>query len=165
MSLRLQTTDEHQLALEIARNDLGMQRSIPELIAYLHIDKDVLLALLKNPQFKSMVRAYRAELEKDHEGVRLKSAIALEDSIPLLHRIIHHPDTPPNVVVQGCKQLADMAGLNKTQQAEAQGAGFVVNIDLSGLKGIDTKSFQGKPIDVTAEKADPNKIYIDESGD
>lgn len=124
--------DTHSIALAIARNALGMQYPAAELIQHLGIDTPTFIALTRNAQFKRMVKAYRLELERDNEGIRLKSAIALEDSIPVLHRIIHDRETPPNVVVQGCKQLADQAGINK-QEEKAVGAGFQINIDLSGL--------------------------------
>jgi hypothetical protein len=156
--------DENVIALELARNHLGMGLSVPELIAKLNITEETLKLLLKNENFKQMVRAYRAELERDHEGVRLKSAIALEDSIPRLHRLIHDPETPANVVVQGCKQLGDMAGINKQQtDVKTAGSGFVVNIDLSGLSNIDTKKLPTDKIDTSAEEAKPDKFVTYEA--
>jgi hypothetical protein len=157
--LSLPQTEEHQIALEIAKNDLGMQLPIRDLLNKLGLSAQALRALLANDNFKKMVRAYRSELEKDHEGVRLKSAIALEDSIPHLHKIIHDPDTPPNVVVQGCKQLAEMAGLNRSSNDAPTGSGFVVNIDLSGLKNMQNRS--STPIDITPDVTVPTITVSD----
>ena len=130
--------DEHELALALARNALGMQLPVTELIEQLGVDQQHVVQLSKNESFVAMVKEYKAELSKDGEGIRLKSAVALEHSIKKLYTMIHNADTPANVVVQGVKQLADMANVGKNHEvaASAAGSGFVVNIDLSGLKEL-----------------------------
>ena len=138
--------DEHDLALALARNQLGMKLPVTELLEQIGIEPKYLLALSKNDAFRQMVKNYRAELEKDGEGIRLKSAVALEHSIPRLYSLVHNKDTPANVVVQGIKQMADMAGVTKPQeQAKQAGTGFQVNIDLSGLKEIAKSSASEAP--------------------
>jgi hypothetical protein len=142
--------DEHELALQLARNALGMQLPVEEVLDRLGIAPAELIQLSKSNNFREMVKSYRSELEKDGEGIRLKSAVALEHSIKRLYRLIHDVETPANVVVQGVKQLADMAGVSKPEvQNVATGAGFVVNIDLSGL--TDTPKPQKVVIDATKE--------------
>ncbi len=127
--------EEHELALALARNALGLQLPVAELLQELNIDPYYVIQLAKNKPFTDMVKQYRAELEKDGMGIKLKSAVALEQSIPRLYCLVHNKNTPANVVVQGVKQLADMAGVSKpdAEATAANGAGFVVNIDLSGL--------------------------------
>ena len=132
--------DEHELALALARNALGMKLPITELLTQLGIDPNSMLALANNQSFKDMVKSYRAELEKDGEGIRLKSAVALEHSIPKLYALVHNDDTPANVVVQGIKQMADMAAINKQDTIMPTGSGFVVNINLSGLDKLALKA-------------------------
>lgn len=141
--------DEHELALALARNALGMQLPVADLLKQLGIDPKTLLRLSKSEAFTSMVKQYRAELEKDGEGIRLKSAVALEHSIPRLYALIHNHDTPGNVVVQGVKQLADMADINKRSQEVAPGTGFQVNIDLSGLAQLNN------PANITSTTLNP----------
>lgn len=146
--------NEHDLALELARNQLGMKLPVTELLDQLGIDPKYLLALSKNDAFKRMVKEYRAELEKDGEGIRLKSAVALEHSIPRLYSLVHNQDTPANVVVQGVKQLADMAevGAKKKEQMMTAGTGFSVHIDLSGL--TNNAESAPKTVVIEQEKAD-----------
>ena len=155
--------DEQQLALALARNALGMQLPVSELCIQMGVDVQQIVTLSKNKSFIAMVKDYRAELEKDGEGIRLKSAVALEHSIPKLYSLVHNVDTPANVVVQGIKQMADMAGVNKQEVgAVAAGSGFVVNIDLSGLKGLAATTPARTAIDSTSKVSPPANTTSDE---
>ena len=155
--------DEQQLALALARNALGMQLPVSELCIQMGVDVQQIVTLSKNKSFIAMVKDYRAELEKDGEGIRLKSAVALEHSIPKLYSLVHNVDTPANVVVQGIKQMADMAGVNKQEVgAVAAGSGFVVNIDLSGLKGLAAATPARAAIDSTQTPVSPGSTTNDE---
>ena len=136
-------TPIHQIALAIARNKLGMQLPAMALAASLGVEPSLLLELLHNKEFVKVVRKYKRELEEDNEGIRLKSAIALEDCIPALHKLVHDADTPPNVVVQGFKALAETAHANKQEDKKVSGPGFTINIDLSGLKDAGVISGDG----------------------
>jgi len=129
----------NEIALAIARNHLGLQLPVGVLLDSLDIDKQVLVTLLKNTEFTKLIRKYKRELEEDGEGIRLKSAIALEDCIGRMHGLIHDVETPPNVVVQGFKVLSETAGVNKGRQEGSSGPGFTINIDLSGLKEVQER--------------------------
>lgn len=132
--------DQQRIALELARNELGMQYPIRDLLKRIGVTEEEFKQYAKNEHFKKLVKKTRTDLEKDNQGIKLKSAIALEDSIEVLYRLIRDPDTPHNVVVQGIKQLADMAGVTKQETQQQVGSGFVVNIDLSGLKEAQEKA-------------------------
>jgi hypothetical protein len=133
----------HEIALAIARNYLGLQLPVRVLLDSLDIDEQILATLLKNTEFTKLIRKYKRELEEDGEGIRLKSAIALEDCIGRMHGLIHDVETPPNVVVQGFKVLSETAGVNKGRQEGASGPGFSINIDLSGLKEVQERKILG----------------------
>ena len=147
--------EEHEIALALARNSLGMQLPVTELVAEMGVDIRHVTQLSKSNTFVDMVKAYKRELSEDGEGIRLKSAVALEHSIKKLYTMIHNPDTPANVVVQGVKQLADMAGIGGKQDVAvvAAGSGFVVNIDLSGLKELADAVKQQKPQNIVESTA------------
>lgn len=155
MLLITKEPSEHEIALAIARNHIGEELPIVNLLPMLGISAERFMSLGNNASFKAMVQSYRAELEKDHEGIRIKSAIALEDCIPVMHRVIHDRDTPPAAVVSGVKQLADMAGVSKDEKVQA-GAGFSISIDLSGLeafaKKMDEQQAGKTVIEIQAER-------------
>lgn len=127
-------TDAQQLALALAKNKLGHDKPPSELLAELGIDELTVRSLLNNPSFKALVQQTKQDLEQNNEGIKLKSAIALEDSIAQFYRLIHDPDTPANVVVQAGKLLSDMSGATKAGSTDTQtGPQFVLHLDLSGL--------------------------------
>lgn len=129
------STETQQLALALARNKLGHDLPPKELVQELGISEDTLKHLLANPSFKRLVQQTKQDLESNNEGIKLKSAIALEDSIAQFYRLIHSPDTPANVVVQAGKLLSDMSGATKAANTDTnQGPSFVLHLDLSGLE-------------------------------
>jgi len=140
MNLPAQTCSpsEHDIAMNLAKNQLGDRLSAPDFCGKYGIEIFQLRALAKSEYFKQLVASYKKELSEDNEGIRLKSAIALEACIPRLYRMIQHQRTPPAAIVSGVKQLAEMAGVTREEKA-ITGTGFSIQIDLSGLqKAADT---------------------------
>lgn len=128
-------TDAQQLALALAKNKLGHDKAPAELLEELGIDPKTIAPLLANPSFKRLVQQTKQDLEANNEGIKLKSAIALEDSIAQFYKLIHDPDTPANVVVQAGKLLSDMSGATKAGAMDTpHGPSFVLHLDLSGLE-------------------------------
>lgn len=142
----------HQIALAVARNYLGMQLPLTELLESLGLSPYTMSALLSNDEFGKLVCKYRRELEEDNEGIRLKSAIALEACIPQLYRLVHDHETPPTVVVQGFKALAETAGVTKQDAKTPAGPGFTINIDLSGMRELTTAAERAIEVSATNEE-------------
>jgi len=139
---------EHDIAIALAKNQLGAKLPAQDFVDAHGIQLYEVQALSKSEHFISLVAAYKKELQEDNEGIRLKSAIALEACIPRLYKMVQHYGTPPAAVVSGVKQLAEMAGVTREEKAIA-GTGFSVNIDLTGLREIADKmdaSNQGKTV-------------------
>lgn len=151
------TPSDQQVALALARNSLGAQLSVAAFVASLGIERDELAALMQSKHFKQMVAAYRAELQKDNEGVKLKAAIALEDCLPVLHKIAQNERTTGLTAVAAIKELREISGVSRQEAvATGGGSGFSLTIDLSGLAAAGVaanKSQEGKTvIDIQAER-------------
>lgn len=131
-----------EIALALARDRLGMREGPVAVAQRLGLPPQTLAVLLRNAEFARMLRKYYKELQEDHEGIRLKSAIALEDCIPRMHQLIHDEDTPPTVAVQGFKALAETAGITRADVQTTPGTGFTINIDLSGAAGHKDRVIQ-----------------------
>jgi hypothetical protein len=129
----------HHIALAIAKNNLGMQLDAASLADELGLSPSELNVLLHNDAFRKLTQSYKRELEEDNQGIKLKAAIALEDCIPRMHRLIHSSDTPPNVVVLAFRALADAADVKKGSSEVQAGTRFSISIDLSGVNKLGEK--------------------------
>lgn len=94
--------------------------------------------LAKSPVFVSMLkealRKWRGDMNAG-KRITLKSEVALEDSIPLLHNWAHDPDVAISNRLEAIKQMAVLAGrTGKTDAAPggATGPGFNINIVVQG---------------------------------
>ena len=119
------------LAVEVARNEAGAQLPIGELLASLGIDEAWFVAVAKDPVFKKKVGKLKKQIEDDGVSFSMKSHISAEASLPTVHRIINHPDTPPMAALKGMELLTRWASLDKTATNEVAGTGFSLNINLS----------------------------------
>ena len=123
--------DLEALAVEVARNEAGARLPISELLAGLGIDEDWFVAVTKDPVFKKKVSKLKKQIEDDGVSFSMKAHISAEASLPTVHRIVNHPDTPPMAALKGMELLTRWASLDKTTTAEAGGAGFSLNINLT----------------------------------
>jgi hypothetical protein len=89
--------------------------------------------VLKDPGFRNMVIQYRTDWEAAdnvRERVRVKSGVALEDSIINLHAIANDLDTAPAARIEAVKQLASLADANPRKDGPEVGSRFSVVINL-----------------------------------
>lgn len=133
--MRMPLTEElnlEALAVEVARNEAGARLPISELLAGLGIDEDWFVAVTKDPVFKKKVSKLKKQIEDDGVSFSMKSHISAEASLPTVHRIINHPDTPPMAALKGMELLTRWASLDRTGAvAEGAGTGFSLNINLT----------------------------------
>jgi hypothetical protein len=128
--------DEQALALDVARNQVGMKLPIDELMQKLHIPKDRFLQLASSELFKKQVKAFVKELEDNGISFQLKARIQAEEMLKKNWQIVHDPDTPPTVAVKAIENTVRWAGLeNKgtAVDATAAGSGFSITINIPAV--------------------------------
>ena len=95
------------------------------------IDEDWFVAVTKDPVFKKKVGKLKKQIEDDGVSFSMKAHISAEASLPTVHRIVNHPDTPPMAALKGMELLTRWASLDKTASVEGAGSGFSLNINLT----------------------------------
>lgn len=94
------------------------------------------LRLKINPTFVGMMKEAQAAFAGDaNAGKRItkKAEILLEESLPILHRIMTREDASTQAVLDTVKQLTVLAGRTQrqTEGAGGQGTGFNVQIHIN----------------------------------
>lgn len=104
--------------------------------------------LKKNPVFRNMLKEALQTLSGQMNAgkrITVKSEVALEDSIPQLHRMVHDPETGASIKIDAIKTLAQLAGRNsKNQEGGSQGTGFNVDIHIHTGQGEKPVIIEGK---------------------
>lgn len=124
--------DEQTLALDIARNQVGMKLPIKDLLAKLHVSEEQFRQLAASPLFKKQVKSFVKELEENGVSFRLKAQIQAEEMLKKNWAIVHDPDTPATVAVKAIENTVRWAGLEAKSNATvdvAQGPGFSITIN------------------------------------
>ena len=94
--------------------------------------------LKKSPIFRGMLKEALKKFHGDLNAgkrITLKSEIALEDSIPLLHQWVHDPEIAIGHRLDAIKQMATLAGRTGKESGPAggpAGGGFSINITVQG---------------------------------
>lgn len=95
--------------------------------------------LKTSPVFREMLKESIARLRGDLNAgkrITIKSEIALEDSIPLLHRWAHDNEIAISNRLDAIKQMGVLAGRNGREAGQGQGGpagpGFNINITVKG---------------------------------
>lgn len=122
--------DIEAVAVEVARNEAGARLPISELLSQIGVPEDYFLNLSKDPVFKRKVKKLKKQIEDDGVSFQMKSHISAEASIPTVHRLVNHPDTPPMAVLKGMELLVRWANLEPKPSQEQHGTGFSLNINL-----------------------------------
>jgi len=152
--------DLEAIAVEVARNEAGARLPISELLAGLGIDEDWFVAVTKDPVFKKKVSKLKKQIEDDGVSFSMKAHISAEASLPTVHRIVNHPDTPPMAALKGMELLTRWASLDKTGvTTDGAGTGFSLNINLSTTADAQPKITVEK--DVTPETAFIETAFIE----
>ena len=136
-----QEIDTQSLALEVARNQVGMRLPVAELLAQLGVDEATFLQLAQNPLFKKQVNAYKKELEDNGVSFQLKAKIQAEEMLKRGWQLVHDSDTPPAVAVKQIENTVRWAGLdNKTQDVQSVGSGFSIVINIPNANSSQEKT-------------------------
>lgn len=124
--------DEQSIALDIARNQVGMRLPISELLTRIGISEQKFKELSQSQLFKNQVNGFVKELEENGVSFQLKARIQAEEMLKTQWRLVHDPDTPPTVTVKAIENTVRWAGLepkNNTQIDAVQGPGFSITIN------------------------------------
>lgn len=149
------------LALDIARNEVGMKLPIEELLQQLGVDPDTFLYIAKDPVFKRQTAQFKKELEENGVSFQLKARIQAEELLKTNWRLVHNPDTPAAVAVKAIENTVRWAGLepkNNPTPTNAPGTGFSIVFNIPGpLNPADSSQNSGNVIDVTPTSAISNE--------
>jgi hypothetical protein len=153
------------LALDIAAEIWPIQ----EIFTRHGLDRAAGEALLATPQFISQVETARREwgsLTNSAGRIRVKAAVALEDSIQELYAFIRNKEIPGAARVSAFKELRELSGISMAAAAERNAAEApTVNIYLSGHTvpslSVRTTPARSRVIDAEAEEVEALDAMID----
>ena len=110
--------------------------------------------LRENPTFVSMMKEATLAFTGDiNAGKRItkKAEILLEESLPILHRIMTNPEASTQAVLDTVKQLAVLANrTGRTGEGAVAGPGFNVSIEIhsNGAKrGVVIEGTRSMPVE------------------
>lgn len=134
------------LALAIARNQVGAMRPTHEVIAGEGITQTEYDLISTNPQFQRYVDSYCAELRDNGFSFEAKARVLAEGSLPMLYHMAHDPDTPAAVRRQVIADLVEWGKLKpKNDQNAVAGPGFSITINLPNAPADTPKTIVLEP--------------------
>jgi hypothetical protein len=141
----VQDTQLRTIALAFARNKLGANVAVEQLLPALGIEEDEYEILAENPQFGRYVEAYTAELQENGFSFAAKARILAEDLLPDAYKMAKDREISPAVRAKMIENLVEWGDLKPKNNANlaAPGAGFSITINLPGgqqhvLKDVNT---------------------------
>lgn len=124
------TDTDSRMAIEIAIQI----RPINEILVAYSTSRSELVAKLKNPMFRDMVKQAKRLWSSDlsiKERIRLKSQVLVEDSLLTIFSIVHNQDNAVPAKLDAFKQLARVAEVDTPERARGDtGTRFTVQINL-----------------------------------
>lgn len=157
------------LALAVARNQVGANRPIHEVIAGEGLTQTEYDAISTNPQFKRYVDAYVTDLSENGYSFAAKSKVLAEDLLPVAYHMARDNEVPAAVRAKLIENLVEWADLKPKKTIEnAPGTGYGISIVINGQ--TTTVSAAQKVIDVTppvitlpaAPEKRPSLVLLDE---
>jgi propanediol dehydratase small subunit len=120
-----------ELALAIARNQVGAQRPTHEVIAGECVTQAEYDLISKNPQFQRYVDAYCNELRDSGFSFAAKAKILAEDLLVTSYHMARDPDVPAAVRAKIHENFVEWADLKpKKDQNVLAGTGFSITINI-----------------------------------
>lgn len=120
-----------ELALSIARNNVGAQLPIHNVIAGEGLTQTEYDQIAANPQFKRYLEAYTTELRENGFSFAAKSRVLAEDLLPTAYHMAKDPDVPAATRAKMIENLVDWGDLKpKNSAISTAGPGFSITINL-----------------------------------
>ncbi len=147
----------NQLSANLATELVAKLQRPEDIIARYGLSVQEFAKLAKNAVFQKMLRDAKITWESDmnaQERIRAKAAVIAEESLPVLHQIIHNRELPTPNRMDAIKHVNTLADALPRKEGEGSGSNkFTVNIDLSGKdpgtgKMVENKiSIEGKTVE------------------
>lgn len=137
---------DHMQATLAAEIGVGLL-PLPDILKRFELTKDQLKLMLKDPQFRNMVRQFKREWNEasnSKERIRLKAALMVEDNLLALHQMFNNIDMNPGARLDAFKHMVNLADVTPRQE-EATGPKFQLTLNMGE---------QTKPVTIEAESID-----------
>jgi hypothetical protein len=160
-----------ELALAVARNNVGALRPVSEVIASEGLTQAEYDAISTNPQFQRYVDAYTVELKDNGFSIQAKSRLLVEDLLPTMYHLVRDVEAPAAARVKAFENFIELAGAKPNKAVEATaGPGFSITINVpGGLVTTSSKTLNASDITEVptitlpvAKKRAPTNILFDE---
>ena len=128
-------TAQPALAAELAVGLLPL----PEILKRFDLTPAQLKALMRDPQFRQMVRQFKKDWEdasNSKERIRVKASLAVEENLLELHRLFRDIDMNPTARLEAFKQLVQLADVAPKKDAPDVGQRFSVTINIPGAAPV-----------------------------
>jgi hypothetical protein len=123
-----------ELALSIARNQVGAMLPIHSVVAGEGLTQTEYDQIAANPQFQRYVEMYVKELKDTGFSFSAKARVLAEDLLPTLYHMAKDTDVPAAVRRQAITDIVEWAELKpKTNQIAQTGPGFSITINLPSV--------------------------------
>jgi hypothetical protein len=130
-----------ELALAIARNNVGAMRPIAEILAGEGLTQSEYDAISANPQFKRYVDSYTKEMQESGFSFAAKSRILAEDLLPTAYHMVRDPDTPAAVRAKIIENFVEWGDLKpKNSAISTAGPGFSITINIPSTANSSPKT-------------------------
>lgn len=126
-------------ALGIARNMVGPNLPIEDVLPNLGLEEDEYEALCADPTFQRYVDHYSTELSENGFSFEAKARVLAEDLLPLAYQIARDTDVAMGIRVKMIENLVEWGNLKpkKDSLPVQPGTGFSITINLpNGLEGV-----------------------------
>lgn len=130
-----------ELALSIARNNVGAQLPIHSVIAGEGLTQNEYDQIAANPQYKRYLEAYTTELRENGFSFAAKSRVLAEDLLPVAYHMAKDPDVPAATRAKMIENLVDWGDLKpKNSAISTAGPGFSITINLPSTPNSSPKT-------------------------
>ena len=130
-----------ELALAIARNNVGAMRPIAEILAGEGLTQQEYDAISVNPQFTRYVESYTTEMKESGFSFAAKSRILAEDLLPTAYHMVRDPDTPAAVRAKIIENFVEWGDLKpKNSAISTAGPGFSITINIPSTANTSPKT-------------------------
>lgn len=145
-SVTTASLDANTIAYALARNEVGERLPIRDVLTANNIDlaSPGLKTLLSSDGFKNRYASFVRELKESGESFKLKARVQAEELLATQWKIIHDPDAPHSVRMEGIKNVVEWADL-KPKKAASEGGNQTPSISIH----IDLGAARPEVIDIT----------------
>lgn len=147
-----------ELALAVARNNVGAMRPLQEVAAGEGLTLTEYNEIAKNPQFLRYVDVYTTEMKDSGFSFAAKARILAEDLLPHAYHMAKDVDVPAPVRMKAIENLVEWGDLKpKSTQFNQNGPSFSITISLP-----DSSTGKGHVITVDhCPQSDDNELSTD----